>query len=640
MAEHLADRPSDPSPRTVWLASYPKSGNTWIRAILAGLRDHANIFNPDRLGGGGQPYQVGGLPREFGIDPRWLSREEMGIARHALLVAQDRNFVEALERAAPMPVRGERPRRRRLREIDVLARKTHECYRSGPDGAEAFPTEASRGALLIVRDPRDVACSYAPFFGVSIDEAIDRMADPRGQDSASPARSATAQPWGSWSSHVLSWLDQDVPFPVITVRYEDLQQDAVAAAGTAFRALGMVFEDEDLRSAVERTSFERMAQSEAEAGFRERSRHQDRFFRRGMAGGWADELTDEQVARLEADHGEVMRRLGYELVSDPESRKGLAQSRESRRRHLASRWNDIPEHLELDVRFGPVDPDLPDAARPRPWIQVSEREVRVEFAGGTTLRVADGREAVIQLPEADLPSDARYPDQAGMRGALVADSEQGGEVDLSWMVQGWAITLATLQRGDLSLHAATVRIGDRVVAVAGARGAGKSTTAMGLRNRGHQLLVDDVTLVHFDADGVPVALPFDRNVHLLPDAVDALGLDLETLPLLFGGRKKVAFRPETVDQVPQKIDQIVVLQRSGGVEQPILREVRGVQRVPVLHRHTSRDGIAPLVLGKQRYMALVARLADAVPVRTVTRPKEGWTLPEVLDLIEESAVTE
>lgn len=82
-------------------------------------------------------------------------------------------------------------------------------------------------------------------------------------------------------------------------------------------------------------------------------------------------------------------------------------------------------------------------------------------------------------------------------------------------MQGWGVTLANMQRVNLSLHAATVQIGDQTVAIAGRRGAGKSTTSMALRARGHQLLVDDVTLIEF-RDGAAWTTPFARNVHLLP----------------------------------------------------------------------------------------------------------------------------
>lgn len=285
-------------------------------------------------------------------------------------------------------------------------------------------------------------------------------------------------------------------------------------------------------------------------------------------------------------------------------------------------WARLPAHLGLDVRRGPVPTELPGAARPLPWLQVASQEVLVEFGDDTRLRVRDGCEVTLQLDES---------------------ADPGG--DPSWLLQGWAVTIAALQRGNLSLHAATVRIGDAVVAIAGDRGAGKSTTALGLRDRGHPLLVDDVALLEFRGAEAWIT-PYARNVHLLPDAADALGIDFASLPPLALGRDKAAFRAEDPPIEPHRVDHIVVLDPRGDqiqqhtptavaeAEGLAVAEVRGAARVGFLVEHTARDGLAPLVLGQPRYFALLAQLANAAPVHAVRRPATGWSLPEVLDAIE------
>ncbi len=590
---------------TVWLASYPKSGNTWMRAIVTALGTHRHLFGVNQLGSGAQPNHVGGVQGVYGIDPRWLSRDEVDRMRTELInrwgvtapdVAADADGIPDEDPAGPV-----RP----------VLRKTHEVYRGGAPGREPFPLAATRAAILVVRDPRDVACSYAPFFGVDLDGAVAAMGRTNAGGASSPASSQTDQPWGTWTSHAASWLADDVPFPVHLVRYEDLKRDTVGTLLPIFQAIGLDCTEAQLAAAAEQARFDRLQASEAERGFRETSKQTRTFFRKGKAGGWSEELSESQVAALEADHDVMMLRLGYELTTEAAPRAALAESRASRRRSERFDWMRLPAAMELEVRQGSVPEQIPDAKNPRPWIHVNDHQVLVVFSGGTRLLVQDGKSITVDwTPDPDRPMD-----------------------DPSWLVQGWGVTLAMLQRGDLSLHAATVQMGDEVVAIAGHRGAGKSTTSMALRKRGHRLLVDDVTLIRFEGDQAWTT-PYARNVHLLPDAAAALGVDFDALPMLAGGRTKVAFRAEEPDEQPHLIDRVVVLAPGPAVEEVTLTDARGGQKLATLLGHTRRDGIAPLILGQARYFELMTRLSNAVPVQVLRRPREEWTLDEVLDLIE------
>lgn len=152
---------------------------------------------------------------------------------------------------------------------------------------------------------------------------------------------------------------------------------------------------------------------------------------------------------------------------------------------------------------------------------------------------------------------------------------------------------------------------------------------MALRNLGHQLLIDDVTVLHI-RDGSAWTTPYARNVHLLPDAAAALGVDFAALPLLAGGRAKAAFRAEDPPESPQRLDRIVVLMPDVDVAEVSISEVRGTQRVLALHQHARRDGIAPLVLGEQRYFEQLTELAKSVPVWVLRRPAAGWSMEQVL----------
>lgn len=304
-------------PRIVWLASFPKSGNTWMRAIVTALNTHSSLFNVDQLGSGWQPHGLAGV-LSMGLDARWLTAEEGLSVRDS----QIRNVGVAAGSD--------------VEEAPPLLRKTHEVYRVGQPSQQPFPTEASRAAIHIVRDPRDVACSYAPFFGLSLDGAIDALGSDGPQGPGSAAQMVTTQPWGSWSSHALSWLDDQPPFPVHLVRYEDLLTDAVAILAPVFEAIGLTVDTAELRQAVDRTRFERLQAAEEKQGFREVSKRTSQFFRSGRSGGWRAQLDPVQVAAIESDHSAVMQRLGYELTTTEDDREEAAALVRDRRKSASA----------------------------------------------------------------------------------------------------------------------------------------------------------------------------------------------------------------------------------------------------------------------------------------------------------------
>ncbi len=614
------DSPPGPG-RIVWLASFPKSGNTWMRAIVTALGTHPQLFAVNQLGSGSQPHHVGSALGAFGIDPRWFDRSEADLLRTALAMrngaarpagdvgddatgsgdstGNDTGPDGSADRTAP-----------RLR-------KTHEVHRPGAADRPPFPLEATRAAILVVRDPRDVVCSYAPFFGLDLDDAVDAVGRDHVGGRGSPARATTAQPWGSWSSHTRSWLDPEVPFPVHLIRYEDLRTDAVATLGPVFDRIGLVCTQAQLRDAVEQSSFERLRDSEDERGFREVSPATPRFFRSGRSGGWRDELDDDQVAAIEADHGPLMVELGYELTTGPDRRARLGAARSSRRRQEQQHELRLPASLGIDVRVGPTPEHLDGGEVLRPWLELADGRALVSFQGIGRILVSGGDTVVVSVDPA-------------------AEEDDGTP---SWILQGWATTIAALQRGLLSLHAAALDVDGRTIALAGRRRAGKSTTAMALRRAGHRLLVDDVTLVDLGG-AAPRILPFQRNVHLLRDAAEAVGVDFDAMGKLAGGRPKAAFLDEAPPSAARALDLIVELRPLPDATSLTIDPVRGAERFAVLQRHTLRDGIAPRILGRDRYFDLLSRLASAVPMVRVTRPAAEWSLDDVVAAIESIPATD
>lgn len=278
------------SPANVWLASYPKSGNTWMRIALITLRD------------GGEAVDLGRMTNNIGI---FLAM------RHRLDMALD---VDSSDLSAE-EIQLLRPKIYGL--IDHQGRETtiwkiHDCWERTTDGDAMFPSEATAAALYLVRDPRDVAVSFAHHFDVTIDEAIELMAD---RDYRVAAKKGSChfhlpQHYSSWSGHVTSWLDESGLTPTL-IRYEDMVADFATALRRACAALHWDCSEAAIQAAVAATRFDLLREQEQAGNFPEGLGGVKLFFRRGVAGGWRDTLSPPQAARIERDHGEVMARLGY-----------------------------------------------------------------------------------------------------------------------------------------------------------------------------------------------------------------------------------------------------------------------------------------------------------------------------------------
>jgi hypothetical protein len=296
--------------RTVWLASYPKSGNTWFRMLVANLSAKDN-----------QPVDINDLPERGGIASArgpfdYLLLIESGLLTHDEIDCLRPRVYEELARGAEDD------------EYDApqdlpLARfvKVHDAYTMTPKGEPLLAgARGAEGAIVVVRDPRDVAPSLAGHNGSSIDHAITFMNDPNAGfcTRATRQHNQLRQKLPGWSGHVASWLDQS-DIPVHLIRYEDMKADT---AGTLCRALafaGRAATDEEICRAVTFADFTQLRQQELDNGFREapRPHASGNFFRRGEVGSWRDELSPPQIARIEADHAPMMRRLGYAMSCEP-----------------------------------------------------------------------------------------------------------------------------------------------------------------------------------------------------------------------------------------------------------------------------------------------------------------------------------
>jgi len=271
----------------VWLASYQKSGNTWLRSLLtAYLQPLEQSLNINALSTQGAATRAT-LDELLGLATGDLTNDEL---RELLPLAYRR---WSAQQAGPVFL------------------KTHDAYATSPSGAPIFPAGATRAVVHLVRDPRDVAVSASHHWGLSLDQTIDRMNNP----DQWVAEDADGGPWvpqmlSDWSGHTRRWLD--CPLPMLTLRYEDLLADTPGLFRKILDHVGLTIDEPRLQQAVEQCSFERLQAQERDGGFVERRRMSTApFFRSGKAGGWRQTLSEGQNAALVAAHGDLMRQFSY-----------------------------------------------------------------------------------------------------------------------------------------------------------------------------------------------------------------------------------------------------------------------------------------------------------------------------------------
>lgn len=274
--------------RLVWLASYPKSGNTWMRIFLINYllntQTPQDINALEMINHAGARYMFDYLA---GFSSSHFTFDELDTLRPAIF----------RQEAALSP--------------DLKFLKVHDAYVMTQRGEPLFPVDASYGAIYIVRNPLDVAVSYAHHEKIAIDRIIDRMCYPEAAIAVRGDRymEQIRQKLLAWSENVRSW--QHAPMPVHVVRYEDMLNDGERTFTEIIHFLKLPDDADRIRRAIRFSSFDEVRKQESEKKFSERQYQDVSFFRKGKAGSWEEELTPEQAERICEAHGDVMREFGY-----------------------------------------------------------------------------------------------------------------------------------------------------------------------------------------------------------------------------------------------------------------------------------------------------------------------------------------
>ena len=288
-----------------WLASYPKSGNTLLRAILASL-----FFTEDG---------------KFSFDLFKNIGQFEAIERL--------NFINNINKKDFL----------KLDNIKILSKYWHQMQEKEKLGFNGdfgflkshhalfsinkkFFTSANhtRGYIYLVRDPRDVVISWANHTNVSLDDAINFLTDYSSciawvysNKALLPKNILPKNYVSSWDQHVISWTKNNIEVPKITIRYEDLVYDKkntilkiVKFFNNSFR-IKLSNIDKKIENITNTTDFNKFKNIEKKEGFKESVNGP--FFRQGKKNQWQNLLNLNQIKIIENKFKKTMIEYGYKL---------------------------------------------------------------------------------------------------------------------------------------------------------------------------------------------------------------------------------------------------------------------------------------------------------------------------------------
>lgn len=275
--------------KIVWLASYPKSGNTWFRLFLTALLndlDEIDINAPavskiasarnwfDSVAG----YDTGDL------SPEEIDRMRPDVYRYSAGMYTERHY-----------------------------HKVHDAYVCNDAGEPLFPAEITDRVVYLVRNPFDVCISFCHHGGHDrYDEMLLKMGDHGFCLAGDRNKQAdqVRQRLLSWQEHVRSWTEAS-GLPVFIMPYESMCLDPLPIFRQSVRFLGLEYDDAAILRALEICAFDRLQAQEKEIGFREKWPASDRFFHTGKIGSWHGKLNAELVTAFIQTSHEILQKMGY-----------------------------------------------------------------------------------------------------------------------------------------------------------------------------------------------------------------------------------------------------------------------------------------------------------------------------------------
>jgi hypothetical protein len=274
----------------IWLASYPKSGNTMVRSMLS-----AYFFSRD----GNFNFDVINKIQQFPLNPLF---ERLGINTNNEKEVV-KNYIKVQESI------------NKKNHIQFI--KTH-SYLFNIDNNAFTDLNNSLGVIYIVRDPRTVAISYSHHINKDIQFTKNHLINGwkiGGHKESNNIADQTIVYTGNWANNYNSWKSFKSPNKYLLIRYEDLINDREKIFTQILdfifflKKKKFVIDKQKFKKVLETTSFDRMQYLEKKEGFVESK--ENKFFNLGPKNHWKGKLDIDIQKEIENSFKKEMIELKY-----------------------------------------------------------------------------------------------------------------------------------------------------------------------------------------------------------------------------------------------------------------------------------------------------------------------------------------